>query len=69
MPRRGTAARDDLAGGGLHDAWANGQNGGNFREAPRLLGSMGRKTRAVSVARGHRRRGRSGVGAVAVLGT
>jgi hypothetical protein len=27
MPRRGTAARDDLAGGGLHDAWASGQNG------------------------------------------
>jgi hypothetical protein len=69
MPRRGTAARDDLVGGGLHDAWANGQNGGNLREAPRLLGSMGSKTRAVSVARGHRRCGRGGGGAAAVLGT
>jgi hypothetical protein len=30
---------------------------------------MGHKTRAVSVAQGHRRLGRGGVGAAAVLGT
>jgi hypothetical protein len=26
MPRREMAARDDLAGGESHDAWATGQN-------------------------------------------
>jgi hypothetical protein len=50
MPRRGTTARGDLAGGGLHCAWVIGQNEVILKETPRLLGSMGRKTRAVPVA-------------------
>jgi hypothetical protein len=44
MPRRETAARDDLAGGELHGAWATSQNGVTSRNPLGLLGSKGRKT-------------------------
>jgi hypothetical protein len=38
------AARDDLAGGELHGAWATGQNGVTLRNPLGLLGSKGCKT-------------------------
>jgi hypothetical protein len=38
MPRKELAARDDLAGGESHDAWATGQNEASTRNPLGLLG-------------------------------
>jgi hypothetical protein len=63
------AAREDLAGGESHGAWGDWptQEATGAPQAAWL--ETGRKTGVVSVARGHRRRGRGGVGAAAVLAT
>jgi hypothetical protein len=38
MPRKELEARDDLAGGESHDAWATGQNEASTRNPLGLLG-------------------------------
>jgi hypothetical protein len=50
MPTREMAARDDLAGGESHGAWATGHNGATTWNPLWLLGSKGARPELVAVA-------------------
>jgi hypothetical protein len=63
------AAREDLAGGESHGARGDWPTQETTRAPQVGWLETGCKTGVVSVARGHHRRGRDGVGAAAVLAT